>query len=251
MSTIATRAGKLIGVGVGPGDPELMTLKALRALRQADVIAHFAKAGHPSHSRAIIERDLRAGVIELPLAYPVTTELPKCSDVYRDALSYFYDRAAAEVAKHLEAGRVVAVICEGDPLFYGSYMHVHARLAARFPTEIVAGVTGMSGCWSAAGMPIAQGDDVFTVLPATLSEGELTRRLSEADAAVVMKVGRHLPKLRRALERSGRLPRALYVERGTTAAEKMIPLSAKPDNDAPYFAVVLVPGWQDRPGGES
>jgi precorrin-2/cobalt-factor-2 C20-methyltransferase len=238
-----------MGVGVGPGDPELMTLKALRALRQADVIAHFAKAGHPSHSRAIIERHLRAGVVELPLAYPVTTELPKCSAAYRDALGEFYDRAAAEVAKHLEAGRVVAVICEGDPLFYGSYMHVHARLAARFPTEIVAGVTGMSGCWSAAGMPIAQGDDIFTVLPATLSEGELVRRLSEADAAVVMKVGRHLPKLRRALERSGRLPRALYVERGTTAAEKMIPLSAKPDNDAPYFAVVLVPGWQDRPGG--
>jgi len=250
MSTTTPCAGKLIGVGVGPGDPELMTLKAVRALRQADVIAHFAKAGHPSHSRAIIERDLRAGVIELALAYPVTTELPKCSDTYREALGYFYDRAAAEVAKHLEAGRVVAVICEGDPLFYGSYMHVHARLAARFPTEIVAGVTGMSGCWSAAGIPIAQGDDVFTVLPATLSEGELTRRLSEADAAVVMKVGRHLPKLRRALERSGRLPRALYVERGTMAAEKMIPLSAKPDNDAPYFAVVLVPGWQDRPGGE-
>ncbi len=99
----------------------------------------------------------------------------------------------------LDAGKTVAVICEGDPLFYGSYMHVHTRLAARFPTEIVAGVTGMSGCWSAAGMPIAQGDDVFTVLPATLPEGELARRLAEADAAVVMKVGRHLPKLRRAL----------------------------------------------------
>jgi precorrin-2/cobalt-factor-2 C20-methyltransferase len=244
------RAGKLIGVGVGPGDPELMTLKALRALRQADVIAHFAKAGHPSLSRAIIERHLRAGVVELPLAYPVTTELPKCSAAYRNALCAFYDRGAAEVAQHLEAGRAVAVICEGDPLFYGSYMHLHARLATRFPTEIVAGVTGMSGCWSAAGMPIAQGDDVFTVLPATLSETELVRRLSEADAAVVMKVGRHLPKLRRALERSGRLPRALYVERGTMAAEKMIPLSAKPDNDAPYFAVVLVPGWQDRPRGK-
>src|SRR5262249_35129375 len=117
-------------------------------------------------------------------------------------------------------------------------------------TEIVAGVTGMSGCWSAAGMPIAQGDDVFTVLPATLSEGELTRRLSEADAAGGMKGGRAPPELRRALERGGRVPRAPFVERGTTAAEKMIPLSAKPDNDAPYFAVVLVPGWQDRPGAE-
>jgi len=243
-------AAKLIGVGVGPGDPELLTLKAIRALGEADVIVHFAKVGHPSHSRTIVARHLRAGVAELPLYYPVTTELPACSDDYRDAIRAFYDGAAAEIAAQLEAGRTVAVICEGDPLFYGSYMHLHARLAARLPTEIVAGVTGMSGCWSAAGMPIAQGDDVFTVLPATLPEGELVRRLAEADAAVVMKVGRHLPKLRRALETSGRLPRAIYVERGTTAEEKMIPLAAKSDDEAPYFAVVLVPGWEERPGVE-
>jgi precorrin-2/cobalt-factor-2 C20-methyltransferase len=238
---------KLMGVGVGPGDPELMTLKAMRALGEADVIAHFAKAGNASHSRAIIEQHLRPEVTELPLYYPVTTELPSCSAGYRDAIKDFYDNSAAAIAAHLEAGRVVAVISEGDPMFYGSYMHLHTRLAPRFPTEIVAGVTGMSGCWSAAGMPIAQGDDVFTVLPATLPEDELVRRLADADAAVVMKVGRHLPKLRRALEKSGRLPRALYVERGTTAAEKMIPLTAKLDDEAPYFAVVLVPGWEKRP----
>ena len=239
--------GKLLGVGVGPGDPELLTLKAMRALGEADVVAHFAKAGHASHSRAIVASHLRAGVTELPLYYPVTTEVPQCSAGYRDAIGDFYDGAAAKIAAQLEAGRTVAVICEGDPLFYGSYMHLHARLAPRFPTEIVAGVTGMSGCWSAAGLPIAQGDDVFTVLPATLPEAELTRRLAEADAAVVMKVGRHLPKLRRALEASGRLPRAIYVERGTMAAEKTIPLAAKLDDEAPYFAVVLVPGWETRP----
>jgi precorrin-2/cobalt-factor-2 C20-methyltransferase len=239
-------AGKLLGVGVGPGDPELMTLKATRAIGGADVIVHFAKAGNESHSRRIVAAHLRADVMELPLHYPLTTEAPKCSDRYRDALSAFYDQAATEIATHLEAGRVVAVISEGDPLFYGSYMHLHARLAPRFPTEIVAGVTGMSGCWSAAGMPIAQGDDVFTVLPATLPEVELVRRLGDADAVVVMKVGRHLPKLRRALRTSGRLSRAIYVERGTMADAKMIPLAAKSDDDAPYFAVVLIPGWEKR-----
>jgi precorrin-2/cobalt-factor-2 C20-methyltransferase len=239
-------AGKLLGVGVGPGDPELMTLKAMRALDKADVIAHFAKAGNASHSRAIVAQHLRDGVIELPLLYPVTTEMPACSNGYRDTIADFYDGAAAEIATHLDAGRTVAVISEGDPMFYGSYMHLHTRLAPRFATEIVAGVTGMSGCWSAAGMPIAQGDDVFTVLPATLPEAELARRLSDADAAVVMKVGRHLPKLRRALETSGRLPRAIYVERGTMSEEKMIPLAAKLDDDAPYFAVVLVPGWEKQ-----
>ncbi len=245
--TAARLSGKLLGVGVGPGDPELMTLKAMRALGEADVVAHFAKAGRTSHGRTIAARHVRADVIELPLLYPITTELPKCSKGYRDAIDDFYEAAAAKVATHLEAGCLVAVICEGDPLFYGSYMHLHARLAPRYPTEIVAGVTGMSGCWSAAGMPIAQGDDVFTVLPATLSESDLARRLADADAAVVMKVGRHLPKLRRALQASGRLQRAMYVERGTMADAKMIPLSAKLDDEAPYFAVVLVPGWEQRP----
>jgi precorrin-2/cobalt-factor-2 C20-methyltransferase len=146
----ATNTGKLLGVGVGPGDPELMTLKAARALGQADVIAHFAKAGNASHSRTIAARHFSAGVTELPLLYPVTTELPKCSDGYRDAIRDFYDEAASTIAAHLSAGRVVAVICEGDPMFYGSYMHLHTRLASRFPTEIVAGVTGMSGCWRGA-----------------------------------------------------------------------------------------------------
>jgi precorrin-2/cobalt-factor-2 C20-methyltransferase len=246
MSGKNIRAGKLLGVGVGPGDPELITFKAMRALKEADVVVHFAKAGNDSHSRAIAARYLRAGVTELALLYPVTTELPKCSDGYRDVIRDFFDGAAAKIAIEIEAGRVVAVICEGDPLFYGSYMHLHERLVARFATEIIAGVSGMSGCWSAAGTPMAQGDDVFTVLPATLPEAELARRLGDADAAVVMKVGRHLPKLRRALDRSGRLPRAIYVERGTMADAKMIPLTAKLDDDAPYFAVVLVPGWEQR-----
>jgi precorrin-2/cobalt-factor-2 C20-methyltransferase len=244
-------AARLFGVGLGPGDPELMTLKAMRALGAADVIAYFAKAGNSSHSRAIAAEYLRAGVIELPLYYPVTTELPSCSTAYREAITTFYDKAADEIAAHLEAGRNVAVICEGDPMFYGSYMHLHTRLTPRFAAEIIAGVTGMSGCWSAAGMPIAQGNDVFTVLPATLPESELARRLADADAAVVMKVGRHLPKLRRALDQSGRLGRAIYIERGTMADAKMIPLAAKTDDDAPYFAVVLVPGWATRPGAGS
>jgi precorrin-2/cobalt-factor-2 C20-methyltransferase len=244
---MSAKAGKLIGVGVGPGDPELLTLKAVRVFGEADAIAFFAKAGNESHSREIAARHLRTGVTELPLLYPVTTELPTCSSAYRDIISDFYDCAAAAITAHLDSGSTVVVLCEGDPLFYGSYMHLHTRLAPRFATEVIAGVTGMSGCWSAAGMPIAQGDDVFTVLPATLSEDELARRLADADAAVVMKVGRHLPKLRRALKCSGRLERAIYVERGTMADAKMIPLAAKTDDEAAYFAVVLVPGWERRP----
>jgi precorrin-2/cobalt-factor-2 C20-methyltransferase len=236
--------GKLIGVGVGPGDPELLTLKAMRALGAADVVAHFAKAGNGSNARAIVADHLRTGIEELPLHYPVTTEVAKDDDAYRDAIDQFYEASAAAIAARLDDGKVVAVISEGDPLFYGSYMHLHVRLASRYPTEVVAGISAMSGCWSSIGTPIAQGDDVFTVLPGTLAEDELQRRLREADAAVVMKVGRHLPKIRRALRETGRIERAVYVERGTTANEVIMPLLDKTDDCAPYFAVVLVPGWR-------
>ncbi len=237
-------SGRLIGVGVGPGDPELMTFKAARAIGAADVVAYFAKAGNASHARAIAQSHFTEGVLELPLLYPVTTEIHRHDAAYREAISAFYDASAAALALHLDAGRTVAVLSEGDPLFYGSYMHLHVRLSSRFPTEVIAGVTGMSGCWSTVGTPIAQGDDVLMVLPGTLEESELARRLAQADAAVIMKVGRNLPKIRRALASAGRLPRAHYVERGTMANCTTIPLAERPDTPAPYFAIVLVPGWE-------
>ena len=237
--------GTLIGVGVGPGDPGLVTLKAIAALKRADVVAHFAKMGNPSNARTIIAAHLN-GAEELPLLYPVTTEILRTDAVYRDALRGFYDEAANAIAARLDEGRTVAVIAEGDPLFYGSYMHLHVRLSARYQTEIVAGITGMSGCWSSIGTPIAQGDDVFTVLPGTLPEYELERRLADTDAAVVMKIGRHLAKVRRALDRAGRLDRAIYVERGTMANASVMKLTDKLDTFAPYFAMVLVPGWESR-----
>jgi len=177
----------------------------------------------------------------------MTTEVAKDCDAYRDAMSAFYDGAAKTIAAHLDAGRTVAVICEGDPLFYGSFMHLHVRLARRYPTDIVAGVTGMSGGWSEAATPIAQGDDVFIVLPATLTAGEFERRLADADAAVIMKIGRNLAKVRLALERTGRLKRAIYIERATMGDAIMLPLIEKKDDAAPYFAIVLVPGWEDAP----
>jgi precorrin-2/cobalt-factor-2 C20-methyltransferase len=239
--------GRLIAVGVGPGDPELMTLKAIRALGRADVVAYFGKAGNGSNARAIAAAHLKPGIVELPLAYPVTTEIARDEPAYRQAICAFYDAAAAAIAALLDAGRTVAVLAEGDPLFYGSYMHLHARLSPRYPCEIIAGVTGMSGCWSAAEAPIAQGNDVFTVLSGLLPEAELARRLTEADAAVIMKLGRHLPKVRRALCAAQRLDRAIYVERGTMADGVVMPLAAKHDDGAPYFAVVLVPGWETRP----
>ncbi len=239
--------GRLIGVGTGPGDPELLTLKAVRALGEAQVIAHFAKRGNNGNARAIIGQHLRTDVIELPLLYPVTTEIDSHHADYRSQIEGFYAESASAVAAHLDAGRTVAVLSEGDPLFYGSYMHLHVRLSASYPTEVIPGVTAMSGCWSQVGLPIVQGDDVLTVLPGTMSEFELTRRLADTDAAVIMKVGRNLPKIRRALAATDKLSRAIYVERGTMQATWSTPLADKPDDSAPYFSIVLVAGWTARP----
>ena len=238
--------GKLIGVGTGPGDPELLTLKAVRAIERADVVAYFAKRGNASNARAIVA-DLLKGQVEEPLHYPVTTEIARDHADYGSAIESFYAEAAERIAAHLTAGRTVAVLSEGDPLFYGSYMHLHVRLSPRFDTEVIPGITAMSGCWSQAGLPLVQGDDILSVLPGTLDEAELARRLGDSDGAVIMKVGRNLPKIRRAIAEAGRLDAAIYVERGTMANGYSMKLTDKLDDLAPYFALILVPGWTARP----
>ncbi len=234
-------AGKLFGVGMGPGDPELLTVKAARLLREAPVAAYFAKTGETGHARRIADGYLEPDTEELRFDYPYTTEVPKRSASYRDAMTSFYDRAAGEMGAVLEDGRDVALLCEGDPLFYGSFMYVNDLLASRFDVEVVPGVTAMAACWCRVGVPMARGDDSVSVLAGTMEEDALLRRLRTADAAVVMKVGRHLPKIRRALDRAGLLDRAVLVERGSMPEERIVPLRDCRDGEAPYFSLVLVP----------
>jgi precorrin-2/cobalt-factor-2 C20-methyltransferase len=239
--------GALIGVGLGPGDPELVTVKAARLLGEARTIAYFAKRGRASHARTIAERYLAKGCEELPLLYPVTTEIPFDQPDYVSALAAFYEEGAQRLGAVMEKGRDVALLCEGDPLLYGSFMHIFIRLKQRFRVEICAGVSGMSGCFAAARQPMTWGDDILTVLPATLDEETLARRLATTDAAVVMKLGGNFQKLRRAMERAGVISRAIYVERGAMAGEKIMPFAEKRDDDAPYFSMALVPGQGRRP----
>ena len=236
-----SEAAKLFGIGTGPGDPELLTLKAARLLREAEVVAHFAKSGETGHARRIAGEYLGPDTEELRFDYPYTTEIPKGSAPYREAMTSFYDRAATEISAVLDGGRDVALICEGDPLFYGSFMYVNDRLAERYRTEIVPGITAMTACWSRAGTPMTRGDDCLSVLAGTLDEDALLRRLESADASVIMKAGRHLPKIRRALDRAGLLERAILVERGSMPEERIVPLADRDAGDAPYFSLVLVP----------
>ncbi len=241
------RLGTFHGIGLGPGDPELLTMRAVRLIRAAPVVAYFAKKGRRGNARTIVDQWLVAGVEELPLEYPVTTEIPFADRAYVDELAGFYAASAARIDEILASGRDVALVCEGDPMFYGSFMHLFIRLNGRFPVSVTPGVTGMSGCWSAAGQPITWGDDILTVLPGTLGEADLASRLAATDAAVIMKLGSNFAKVRRAIEAAGLTARAVYVERGTMAGEKIVALADKPDDAAPYFSLILIPGNGRRP----
>ncbi len=236
--------GTLHVVGMGPGDPELLTLKAARVLGASSVVAFFTKRGRPGHARSIAAPHLRHGAEELRFEYPYTTEIDVDDPRYEPGIRAFYEQSAVTLALRLDAGQDVALLCEGDPFFYGSAMYLFDRLAPAHPTSIVPGITAMSGCWAQAGMPMTHGDDVLTVLPGTMEAGALAARLAGTDAAVIMKVGRNLPKIRVALGCAGLMDRAVYVERGTMTGTRTLPLADLPDGPAPYFSLVLVPGRQ-------
>jgi precorrin-2/cobalt-factor-2 C20-methyltransferase len=245
MSAPAT--GRLYGVGLGPGDPELLTVKAVRLIQAAPVVAYFAKTGRRGNARKIVDRWLLDSCKELPLYYPVTTEIPFDDPRYIAELAAFYEWGAKSIAEHLVAGRDVALLSEGDPLFYGSFMHLFVRLKERFAVTIVPGVTAMSGCLSAAQIPVTWGDDALIVLPGTLPLASLVKRLDGCNAVAIMKIGQNLAKVRAALASAGLVDRAIYVERATMESEIVLPLAQKPDDDAPYFAMVIVPGAGRRP----
>jgi precorrin-2/cobalt-factor-2 C20-methyltransferase len=233
--------GRLYGIGVGPGDPELMTIKARRLLQACPVVAHFAAAGRRGNAWATVEDVLVPGQTVMRLDYPVTTE-PTPAAEYERVIDAFYDASAARVEHELVAGRDVAVVCEGDPLFYGSYMYVHQRLDGRYPITVVPGVTSFSAAAAAAGTPLVSRDETLTIIPGLRTAGELAELLRGADAAVVMKVGTHLVDIRVAAAAAGVDGDAVYVERASCADERVLPLADTGEVDAPYFSVVLVPG---------
>jgi precorrin-2/cobalt-factor-2 C20-methyltransferase len=240
-------APTVYGVGVGPGAPDLMSVRAARLVGAAKVVAYFRKAGRPGHARRIAEGLLPDGVIEEPMDYPVTTEIALDDPAYAATLRSFYEQCVSRLAEHIAQGHDVVVLCEGDPFLYGSFMHLHSRLAPRVRVEVVPGISGMAACWTASGTPITYGDDVLCVVPATLGPARLKAALATGDAIVIMKLGRNLPKVRRALDDAGLLDRAIYVERGAMADQVVMPLADKTTDDAPYFSIVLVHGQGRRP----
>ena len=238
--------GTLYGIGVGPGDVSYLTLRAAALVRDVDVIAFFAKRGLQGNARGIVDPLRGPDRHELRLEYPVTSEIPPEDPSYQERIGRFYEESAEALSALLSQGKSVGLLGEGDPFFYGSFMHIWRRLDKVFPIEVVPGVTGMSGCWTRANTPITWGNDILSVLPGTMGEEQLTRRLADTDAAVIMKVGAHLAKVRRAVTAAGLLARAIYVERGTMQGEQIMPLAEGPEVGSPYFSMVLIPGQGRR-----
>nr|WP_111299531.1 precorrin-2 C(20)-methyltransferase [Paracoccus saliphilus] len=238
--------GQIICAGLGPGDPDLISVKADRTIRQARHVAYFRKPGRQGQARRIVDGMLAPAAIEYPMEYPVTTEIPFDSPDYNRLLADFYDDWADRLAA-LSAIDDVVVLCEGDPFLYGSFMHLYVRLRDRVTVTVIPGIPGMVGCWNASGTPITWGDDVLTVVMGTLPEGEMLRHMQHSDALVVMKTGRNLPKVRRALTMAGRLDDAWLIERGTMPGQRIVRLADVEAADCPYFAIVLVHGQGRRP----
>lgn len=237
-----TPKGKLYGLGVGPGDPELITLKALRLLKSAPVVAYHAAKGKKGNALTIVEAYLSPQQIMLPLIYPVTTEkLPAHMD-YEQIVSDFYAEITTTIASHLDAGRDVAVIAEGDPFFYGSFMYIHDRLAEKYETQVVPGVCSVLGAAAVLGAPLVYRNQTLSILSGVMSTDELKARLAGTEAAAIMKLGKNLDKVRDVLTELGLMDRALYIERATMQNQRIAPLADVNGSDSPYFSLILVPG---------
>ena len=233
-------SGTLYGLGVGPGDPDLITLKALRVLERVPVIAYPAPETGDSLARTIAAPHIPEGRDEIVIRTPMVPGKFPAHDVY--------DRYAEEISGHLAAGRDVAVLCEGDPFLYGSFMYLFSRLADDHAMQVVPGVSSLGACAAAAGVPLVSRNQVLTVVPGPLGEAELEARIKASPAVAIMKVGRHLDKIRRVLGRLNLMNNAHYVERATMDEQRVMPLAELNGEGAPYFSMVLVRHGEDEAG---
>ena len=247
MTQTQQHNGIIYGVGLGPGAADLMSVRSDRLIRGAAHIAYFRKKGNPGQARQIVEGLLRADVVEWPMDYPVTTEIPLSDPRYNQLLASFYQDWADRLSELAFQQGEVIVLCEGDPFFYGSFMHLYERLRDKHKVDVVPGITGMSAAWTASGQPISWGDDKIAIVMGTSDEDELTASIEQADAIVVMKIGRHLGKIRRILTQAGHAERAVIVCYAASEKEEVIPLSDYSSDRLPYFSIILVHGRGRRP----
>ena len=241
------KMGKIYGVGVGPGAVDLLSVRADRLVREATYIAFFRKAGRAGHARQIASTLLSKDVIELAMEYPITTEIPLSDQRYSEVLSEFYKKYSNKIISLSQTGIDLVILCEGDPFFYGSFMHIYSRVKDKCPVEVVPAITGMSAAWTATDIPITWGDDILTVLMGTLDKTTLENQLQDTNAAIIMKIGRNLPKIKKVLERTGRFYDAFIVEYAAMDKQTVQRLSDYNTENAPYFSIIILHGQGRRP----
>ena len=239
--------GTIYGIGLGPGDQDLMSVKTDRLLRNAKHVAFFRKAGRKGQARQIVEGMIPEGATEFPMEYPVTTEIPLTDPRYNEILSAFYKEVTDHLIALAQTGEDVVVLCEGDPFFYGSFMHIYTRVKDVVPVEVVPAITGMSGAWTATGAPITWGDDVLTVIMGTHSEEKLVEHITLTDALVIMKIGTNFDKVVRALKAGGKYDDAYLVQFATMPKQTVCKLSEMTEKVTPYFSIIIVHGQGRRP----
>ncbi len=241
------KMGKIYGVGVGPGAVDLLSVRADKLVREAKYIAFFRKAGRAGHARQIASTLLSKDVIELAMEYRITTEIPLSDQRYSEVLSEFYKKYSNKIISLSQTGIDLVILCEGDPFFYGSFMHIYSRVKDKCPVEVVPAITGMSAAWTATDIPITWGDDILTVLMGTLDKTTLENQLQNTNAAIIMKIGRNLPKIKKALERTGRFYDAFIVEYAAMDKQTVQRLSDYNTENAPYFSIIILHGQGRRP----
>lgn len=230
-------------VGVGPGAPDLITMRAYKMIQQAQNIAYFCGRHKTGQAISVVDPYLSKESHIIPLIYPYTTELPANSDDYKKAMRAFYDESARRLAHHLNAHERTILLCEGDPLLYGSAMYIIDRLKDSYSIEIVPGIMSMNGSWCQAQLPMVHGHDCLIICSATMAREKLITLLRKGDGLVIMKLGKNFLKVKEALEVTGRYMDATYVERGTQKDGKIKKLKDV-IGKVPYFSLILVPGRQ-------
>ena len=225
-------SGCLYGLGVGTGNPELITLKALRILQSVSVVAYPASETGNSFARSIVAEFLQDNQIEIPIVLPFKLE---------KSAQPFYDKASQQLAEHLNNGRDVAVLCEGDPFFYGSFMYIYDRLSQKFNTEIVPGISSVMAGAAMIRIPLTYRNDVFMVVSGILSEEVLKEKLKVADAAVIIKLGKNFNQVKQVLQELGLIERAKYIENATRENQKILSINEVEAETVPYFSLIVIP----------
>ena len=234
------KKGKIYGIGLGPGDPALITLKSANLIKSSDYIFFFKKKNSESRAFSIVKEIIKDNAFKIALEFPITTEIDSMRKEYKNIMKNFYEQCVIKIDNILKKSCDICLLCEGDPFFYGSFIHIFQRLKERFDIEIVPGVTGMSGAWSSSKIPMVSGNEIMTIIMGTLDEAKLKIQIKKSDVLVIMKIGKNFKKIFKVLKEQNLLDKAYLISNATTKKEKIYKLDTINAEIVPYFSIILL-----------